>query len=220
MVVLEFTRELSRTQESKLLEVFAKHDTVGYLEWLGGATGWRFDIVSESKSWKRSFVIKLNTLQSVFTLFAKDEHKYHFAKEKRMVWRKHEELTEIVSDIRVWIEIIVPSDLTRRLLRSSNKGPDSVVHWAHHHPSNKYPLTVVTQSTMLELVEGVIGLFQQQFSHSDNDPLGKRWRNHEKRRFTDWKEAAKVCPEWTEDRLEQLLNTSPDPIRKVGRWDA
>eukprot|EP00585_Thalassiosira_rotula_P005774 CAMPEP_0196158214 /NCGR_PEP_ID=MMETSP0910-20130528/45430_1 /TAXON_ID=49265 /ORGANISM="Thalassiosira rotula, Strain GSO102" /LENGTH=83 /DNA_ID=CAMNT_0041423067 /DNA_START=188 /DNA_END=439 /DNA_ORIENTATION=+ len=63
---------------------------------------------------------------------------------------------------------------------------------------------------MIELVEGVTKLFQQEFSHSETDPLGKRWRNHEKRRCSDWNdEAAKVCPDWTEDYLEQLLDSVP-----------
>ena len=55
------------------------------------------------------------------------------------------------------------------------------------------------------LIQGIITLFQTEFSHTESDPLGKRWRNHEKRRLNDWKDAAKVCPEWTEDHLEKLL---------------
>lgn len=138
-IALESTRELSKTQEKRLLHVFAKHEASGFLEWLAGAKGWRFDCTkSKSKTgpaWKRRYVLQLNTLQSCFTLFASDEQKYFFVDEKkRMVWRKHEELTEIVSDIRVWIETIKPSELTSRLLRNSNSGPDSPVHWAHHHP--------------------------------------------------------------------------------------
>ncbi len=58
-------------------------------------------------------------------------------------------------------------------------------------------------------IQGVIELFQQEFHHSAIDPLGTRWRGHEKRRRSDWEEAAKVCPEWTEDRLEKLLNHPP-----------
>mmetsp|Transcript_44425 Transcript_44425/g.93268 ORF Transcript_44425/g.93268 Transcript_44425/m.93268 type:complete len:419 (-) Transcript_44425:135-1391(-) len=211
-VVFESRYKLTRNQTSKLLEVFAKHQYCGFLEWLAGAKGWRYEECSNEKSvsWKRRFVIQLNTLQSVYTLFAKPEQKFYFAEEKkRMVWRKHTELTEIVSDIRVWIEIIKPfSDLTRRrLLRNSSFGPDSPVHWAHHHPQTGYPLTVVTKATMMELVEGIIQLFQQEFCHTDADPLGKRWRNHEKRRVSDWnEEALKVCPDWNEDILESLLN--------------
>jgi len=209
-VVLEVGCEMKRGQKSKLLEVFAKYGSVGFLEWLEGAKGWRFDCPkTERVSWKSRFVVELNTLQSIFTLFAQDEQKYFFADEKkRMVWRKHMELTEIVSDIRVWIEMINtirPSDVTRQLLRNSYSGPDSPVHWAHHHPKTDYPLTVVSEATMQELVAGIITLFQTEFSHTESDPLGKRWRNYEKRRLNDWKDAAKVCPEWTEDRLEKLL---------------
>jgi len=155
-LVFESTRELNRNQNFQLCRVFAKHKATGFLEWLGGASkGWRFDSNTESsKSWKRRFVVQLNSLQGIFTLFARDGQKYFFVEEKkRMVWRKHAELTEIVSDIRVWIEILKSSDLTRRLLRNSGSGPDSPVHWAHHHPATDYPLTVVTESTMLELVE-------------------------------------------------------------------
>ncbi len=54
--------------------------------------------------------------------------------------------------------------------------------------------------------QGIIKLFQMAFHHAENDPLGTRWRNHEKRRLTDWDDAAKYCPEWTEDHLEGLLN--------------
>jgi len=155
-IVLEFTREMSQRKKSKLLEVFddRKINATGFLEWLGGAKGWRFDCAKKkSVSWKRRFVIQLNMLQSVFTLFADPNQKFFFVDEPRMVWRKHNELTEIVSDIRVWIETIRPSDLTRRLLRNSSSGPDSPVHWAHHHPVTDYPLTVVSETTMIEVVE-------------------------------------------------------------------
>ncbi|KAL7543583.1 hypothetical protein ACHAWF_012290 [Thalassiosira exigua] len=212
-VILEFSGEMTTNQKEKLIKIFAKHESKGFVEWLGGAKGWRFDCPkTESTSWKKRFVIQLNSLQSVFTLFASDEQKYFFVDEKkRMVWRKHAELTDVVSDVRVFVETIKPRTcLTRQLLRSSNAGPDSPVHWAHHHPKNSdYPLTVVTETTMLELVEGIIQLFQQEFNHSESDPLGTRWRQHEKRRRTDWNDAPKVCPEWTEDCLEQLLNGYP-----------
>lgn len=182
-IVLKLSRKVNWYQKNKLLEMFSKSNVSGFTEWLAGAKGWRFEI--SEKSWKKRFVVQLNTLQSVFTLVAPDEQKYFFVSEKkRMVWRKHDELTEIVSDIRVWMETLTPSDLTHRMLRSSNNGPDSPVHWAHHHPvshhnsekglvcipvaltsnlvpllrttcqmqSSKYPLTVVTERTMLELV--------------------------------------------------------------------
>ncbi|KAL3767404.1 hypothetical protein ACHAW5_007664 [Stephanodiscus triporus] len=193
---------------SKLLEVFAKYESAGFLEWLGGAKGWRFDCpVTEGPSWKKCAVIQLNTLQGVFKLFAKDAQKYFFENSQRMAWRKQDELTDVVNDVRVWIETITPrSELTRKMLRNSSTGPDSLVHWAHHHPQTYHPLTVVSESTMLELVEGLIKLFQQEFHHSESDPLGTRWRNHKKRRATDFELAAKLCPEWTIDNLERRLN--------------
>ena len=49
-------------------------------------------------------------------------------------------------------------------------------------------------------------LFQNEFGHSEDNPLGKKWRNHQKRLPNDLKDAAKHCPEWTEDHLEGLLN--------------
>lgn len=209
-VVLDLKREMLGRQKFKLLDMFAKHQIAGFIEWLGGAKGWRYDCAkTERVSWKRRFVVQLNTLQSVFKLFAGDELYFFADEKKRMVWRKHDELTEIVSDVRVWIERINAmrqSNLTRQLLRNSSIGPDSPLHWAHHHPQTDYPLTVVSEATMMTLVEGIIKLFKTEFHHSESDPLGKRWRSHEKRRLTDWKEAANVCPEWTECHLEELLN--------------
>ena len=54
--------------------------------------------------------------------------------------------------------------------------------------------------------QGLIKLFQKEFHHSESDPLGTRWRNHEKRRSTDFDSADKICPEWTADYLERRLN--------------
>jgi hypothetical protein len=137
-VIFEYsTREnIPMHRMSKLLEVFARHESAGFLEWLGGAKGWRFDCpVTEGASWKKCAVIQLNTLQGVFKLFAKDTQKYFFENSQRMAWRKQDELTDVVNDVRVWIETITPrSELTRQMLRNSSMGPDSLVHWAHHHP--------------------------------------------------------------------------------------
>ena len=153
-VVLEMNsnRAMSTSQKRKLTDVFAKYKTVGFVEWLEGKErGWRFD---NDGRWKPRVVLQFNTLQDVFKLFARDNEKYYFPLEKkRMVWRKHAELTEIISDVRVWIEHIEPSELSRKMLRNSNSGPDSLVHWAHHHPQTDYPLTVVSEASMAELVE-------------------------------------------------------------------
>lgn len=223
-VVLELSKELGTSQTNRLLEVFDKHIAVGFAEWLGGASGWRFDCPKGDRptSWKRQYVLQLNTLQSVFTLFAPPAQKYFFVGEmKKMTWCKQDELTDHVSSIRVWIETIPRTNLSQRLLRTSTFGPESPVHWAHHHPLTNYPLTVVTSSSMSELTTGVIGLFQREFGHTASDPLGSRWRNHPKRRTTDWKEAGKINSEWTEDHLEALLNDEHKNIicNNSGRWE-
>lgn len=137
-LTLDYSFQMPASQKRMLLDVFAKHRAVGFQDWLGGATGWRFDCPEgERVSWKRSIVVKLNSLQSVFTLYAPDDQKYFDEKKKRMVWRKQSELTMAVNDIRTWIEQIhasSPSSLTKRLFRNSKSGPDSLLHWAHHNP--------------------------------------------------------------------------------------
>ncbi|KAL3806665.1 hypothetical protein ACHAXA_002431 [Cyclostephanos tholiformis] len=225
-IIFEYSTEekITTYRMRRLLTVFAKHKSPGFVEWLGGARGWRLDDCHDtateggggaSSSWKRCAVIKLNTLQEVFKLFAKDAQKYMFDNSQRMVWRKQNELTDVVNDIRVWIETITPQcELTRKLLRNSSTGPDCLVHWAHHDPKSFHPLTVVTESSMLELVEGLIELFQKEFHHSESDPLGTRWRNHEKRRSTDFDLANRHCPAWTTDYLERRLN-GDDSIKKT-----
>ncbi|KAL7469072.1 hypothetical protein ACHAXS_009328 [Conticribra weissflogii] len=205
--------ELRYGQKKSIRSIFDTRDTVGYLDWLGGATGWKFDTTmasGEGGSWKRRAVVMLNTLQSVFALFAPDEQKYLFPNEsKKLTWKKHAELTSIVSDVRVWLESITPkSPLVKKLLRNSRSGPDTPVNWAHHHPSNDYPLTVVTEALMQELADGVITLFCQLFGGTEENPLGTMWRNHKQRRVTDWEEARKDYPEWTVERLEKRLNFS------------
>jgi hypothetical protein len=151
-IIIEYSTEgnqkLDTWKFKKLSTVFAKHKSPGFLEWLGGATGWRFDdsttIATDvgggggSASWKRCAVIKINTLQDVFKLFAKDAQKFMFDNSKKLVWRKQNELTDAVNDVRVWIETITPKcELTCKLLRNSSTGPDCLVHWAHHHPVRK-----------------------------------------------------------------------------------
>mmetsp|Transcript_31366 Transcript_31366/g.66313 ORF Transcript_31366/g.66313 Transcript_31366/m.66313 type:complete len:321 (+) Transcript_31366:518-1480(+) len=212
-LVVHTNWELCYGQKKRIQSIFEARCTVGYLDWFGGATGWRFDTTTKSgegSSWKRRAVVKLNTLQSVFALLAPDEQKYLFPYEsKKLTWKKHAELTSIVSDIWVWLESITPkSPVVKKLLRNSQSGPDTPVNWAHHHPSNDYPLTVVTDALMQELADGVINLFRQLFGGTEEKPLGTMWRNHKQRRVTDWKEARKDYPEWTVERLEKRLNLS------------
>lgn len=54
--------------------------------------------------------------------------------------------------------------------------------------------------------KGIIELFRSEFPRPQSERLGTSWRNNEGRRSSDWQEAAKVCPEWTEDRLQMLLD--------------
>ena len=55
---------------------------------------------------KIRIVTKLNILQGVHSLFAPITQKYFFGSSGRMVWRKQNELTDVVNDVRVWIETI------------------------------------------------------------------------------------------------------------------
>ena len=129
-VVLQSHRELTWNQVAKLDGIFSSINAIGFLEWLGGATGWRYDSLSGGcMLWKRRIVVQLNTLQSVFTLFAPAEQKYLFAGSTKLTWKKHAELTSIVSDIRVWVESIKPkTDLARKLRRHSYSGPNALVN--------------------------------------------------------------------------------------------
>jgi len=139
-IVFEYSAEgqqFPSYQMSKLKAVFQKHTCAGFLNWLSGATGWKYDITDGTK-WKTCVVAKLNSLQGVHSIFAKDRtQKYFFGKSGRMTWRRQSELTDVVSDIRQWIEFLSQvreTQLTRQLLRNSSSGPDNLVHWAYHHP--------------------------------------------------------------------------------------
>lgn len=48
--------------------------------------------------------------------------------------------------------------IVKRLMRNSDWGPDSPVHWAAHPKRNSYPLTVVTSRMMTELVVGIANI--------------------------------------------------------------
>jgi hypothetical protein len=111
-----------------------------------------------------------------------------------------------MKDIRVWLETL-PGNHARTLLRNSSKGPDSPVHWAHHHPLNRFPLTVVTQESMSELLNGVIQIFRVQFaSPKVGVKLGTHWRqlHHSEKRRTEWDKNSDE--KWTKDLLERMLN--------------
>jgi hypothetical protein len=220
-IVLDYIagRTMPTYQIKKIVSMFDNYTSPGYLDWLSGERGWKFynppsDAAGSSSStvWKKRIVTKLNILQGVHSLFAPITQKYFFGSNGRMVWRKQNELTDVVNDIRVWIETIKPkTDLIRQLLRNSSYGPNSLVHWAHHHPHADFPLTVVSEVSMLKLVEGLIKLFQNEFHDSSSSlGLGTRWRNHKKRRTTDFDLAVELCPEWTVDYLEQRLNKVND----------
>ncbi len=49
------------------------------------------------------------------------------------------------------------------LMRNSDWGPDAPVHWAAHPPRNAYPLTMVTEETMTELVVGLANILSHLF---------------------------------------------------------
>jgi len=55
------------------------------------------------------------------------------------------------------------SELVFTLMRSSDWGPDVPVHWAAHPPLNSYPRSVVTSTTMNELVIGVTNILSNLF---------------------------------------------------------
>ena len=208
-LVLELEGEtMSRAQQEKVRRIFANYRVEGFINWLRGEKGWRYSTIGNTH-WKKISLLQLNTLQSVWTLFAPDEQKYYDKKKRRTTWRKQQQLTEAVSDLRLWLEILddTRTGTVRQMLRTSDVGPDSLVHWAHHHPrQSKYPLTVVTPTSLAELVDRIIELMQHEFHHSHDTPLGTRWINHKKRRLTDWKEAENICIHWNENYLEERLN--------------
>ena len=55
------------------------------------------------------------------------------------------------------------SELVFTLMRSSDWGPDVPVHWAAHPPLNSYPRSVITSTTMNELVIGVTNILSNLF---------------------------------------------------------
>ena len=205
------TREqLTVTQSTQLRGIFSSFGKIGFMEWLVGAKGWRFENVDGSPDglkWKHSVLLKLNCLQDVFKNFAPDQQKYVFVGSKRYTWRKASELQLAVSDIRMWLETLDQTPLVKKLLCNSFKGPDSCVHWAHHHPLNQYPLTVVTKESMVELINGIVRIFVDQFIDS-SVPLGTRWQRlpASDKRQTDWESAKSIDPDWTKERFVNLLN--------------
>ena len=141
LIVLDYRagRLVTTDQREKIVSIFDSYTSAGFLDWLSGERGWKFhnppsDAVG-STVWKKRIVTKLNILQGVHSLFAPATQKYFFGSSGRMMWRKQNELTDVVNDIRVWVETITPkTELTRWLLRNSAHGPNSLVHWAHHSP--------------------------------------------------------------------------------------
>lgn len=215
-LVLDTFCPVSWTDGRKLRDLFVARNKTGFLDWLGGTTGCRFDpkLLHNIDHWNQFYVTKLNTLQDVFRVFAPESQKYLGCEDKnnnddgkkQLTWSKRDELSDCVNDIRVWIECLSWRPLTRQLLRDPSQGPDSPLHWAHHHQDCLLPLTVVTQETMSELVDGIIELFKQEFGKKE-ERLGSKWRAAaNRRRERDWKAATAVDPTWTEERLESVLN--------------
>ena len=205
-LLLDTRLPLAITQVRSLRAIFRSLNKVGFLEWLSGAKGWKFDSGSVDAKWKPSILNKLNCLQDVFKNFAPDAQKFMFPGGRKYTWRKAAELQVCVCDIRMWLETLEPSPLVKKLLRNSYTSPDTCVHWAHHHPLNKYPLTVVTKESMMELIDGIVQIFIKTFTCPENTPLGDRWLRLADKRQTEWDNAKKMDKGWTKERFAKALN--------------
>lgn len=84
---------------------------------------------------------------------------------KEVPWLEHLSCSERQRRLRNISEIVY------RLLRSSESGPDAPVHWAAHPPLNDYPLAVVSNETMTELVVSLANIMGNLFLTSFNKPL-------------------------------------------------
>jgi len=60
----------------------------------------------------------------------------------------------------------------QKLMRNSDWGPDSPVHWAAHPKLNSYPLTMVTCEMMTELVVGVANILSLLFLEKLDTKMG------------------------------------------------
>jgi hypothetical protein len=187
--------------------IFEKKYCSGFLPWLGGEKGWRFD--DDATQWKQGYLFMLNSLQEVFKLYAPDNVLYVQGTSKALTWKKATSLQSAVHDIRKWMEVICPQN---ELLRTSKYGPDAPIHWAAHGHDNRYPITIVSRKSMTELVKGLIAIFQVEFIVQSSSPigpqlLGTHWYENPKRKF-DWKKKPKDLDGyvWSPERLQAILN--------------
>lgn len=59
-----------------------------------------------------------------------------------------------------------------KLMRGADHGPDVPVQWASHQPRNHYPLSVVTEASLSELVVGLAKILSHMFRLRASMPVG------------------------------------------------
>ena len=209
-LVLEVQDPLTWQNRKSLQRIFAKRSKCGFLEWLSGAKGWRIEGSGSGSNmghaWVKDFVVVLNHLQGVHKMFAPKEQRYIPDSNNQLVWKKRTTLQDCVSDVRVWLETLTRSPLTNALFRTSAEGPDSLLHWSHHHPkSTRFNLTVITRESMADLVNGIIRIFQWEFAGKYGKvALGDSWAQKQPGNGQEWTETIFIV--WNKDKLESLLN--------------
>lgn len=116
---------------------------------------------------------------------------------------------------------------------SSTYGPACHIHWAAHGSKNQYPLTVITEEVMKEVIDAFIAIIKNVFhflvvdnnNHNDNTQFNNRreiksegdtttigsiWYDSSKRRLLDWtntgKKESHLVGFQNEQQLRDLLN--------------
>jgi len=103
-----------------------------------------------------------------------------------------------------WRNIIFQCD---KLWHSSSaNGPACHIHWAAHGSKNQYPLTVITEELMKDVIVSFIIIIKNLFDFlpaNDDDTIGSIWFNS-KRRSSDWASTAKkdICLIGFENELQ------------------
>jgi hypothetical protein len=202
---------IRRREQDGLKRLFRGHSKLGFLEWLGGAKGWRFEEYGSGQDlfkWSKDFVVVFNSLQDVFKLLAPKNQLYLPNTNRELIWKKQNNLKACVADVRVWLETLPRNRVLNALFTNSNEGPHSPLHWAHHHPQSKrYPLTIVSRESMTELVNGIVHVFCHQLRPTDQVgiyQLGTVWFEAQEKRQAEWKTTHFL--EWNKDKMKALLN--------------